>query len=86
MVPKEEVKQHVNRSTFKCPFCPASNLPRADLVTHVLQMHKKQAGVCPICITYPHGDPNYVSRDLAGHLNLRHQYEMGEVIENETDE
>jgi len=27
-----------------------------------------------------------VCRDLSGHLELRHQYDMGEVIENETDE
>ena len=44
------------------------------------------AAVCPICITYPHGDPNYVSNNLAGHLEMRHQYDMGEVIENEVDE
>ena len=50
------------------------------------QHHPRQAGVCPICITYPHGDPNYVSRDLSGHLELRHKYDMGEVIENDTDE
>lgn len=42
--------------------------------------------MCPICITYPYGDPNYVCRDLAGHLNLRHKFDMGEVIENEIDE
>lgn len=42
--------------------------------------------MCPICVTYPHGDPNYVSQDLSGHLKLRHQYEMGEVIENEESE
>lgn len=48
--------------------------------------HPKKAGICPICVTYPHGDPNYVSRDLFGHLKLRHQFEMGEVIENEQNE
>ena len=42
--------------------------------------------MCPICVTYPHGDPNYVSNDLSGHLKLRHAYDMGEVIENEQDE
>ena len=42
--------------------------------------------MCPICLTYPHGDPNYVSQNLAAHLQLRHAYDMGEVIENEQDE
>ena len=37
-------------------------------------------------MTYPHGDPNYVSNNLGGHLELRHAYDMGEVIENEQDE
>ena len=44
------------------------------------------AAVCPICVTYPHGDPNYVSHNLAGHLELRHKYDMGEVIENDANE
>ena len=48
--------------------------------------HNGQAGVCPICITYPYGDPTYVCRNLSAHLDTRHTYDMGEVIENETDE
>lgn len=48
--------------------------------------HKRLAGVCPICVTYPYGDPNFVSKDLNGHLQLRHKFEMGEVIENEDAE
>lgn len=42
--------------------------------------------MCPICTTYPHGDPNYVSNNLGGHLEMRHQFDMGEVIENDVDE
>jgi hypothetical protein len=44
------------------------------------------AGICPICVTYPHGDPNYVSKNLYGHMIMRHQFDMGEVIENEASE
>ena len=51
-----------------------------------MAQHQFMPAVCPICITYPHGDPNYVSRDLYGHLQLRHNFDMGEVIENDESE
>lgn len=86
VVPKDQVIKVVNRSTYTCPICQTPNLPREQLLSHVAQNHHRSSGVCPICITYPHGDPNYVCRDLAGHLSLRHKYDMGEVIENDTDE
>ena len=76
----KEVKSGVNRSTFGCPLCQAHNLDRASLVEHVNSKHSHKSAVCPICITYPYGDPNYVSQNLAAHLQLRHKYDMEEVI------
>ncbi len=61
-------------------------MDRVSLIDHVNQKHRSIPAVCPICITYPHGDPNYVSNDLSGHLKVRHRYDMGEVIENDVDE
>ena len=86
VVPQEQQKATVNRSTYKCPFCHQANLAREGLLQHVAEYHPGQPAVCPICITYPHGDPNFVSRDLSGHLKLRHAYDYGEVIENEESE
>jgi len=40
----------VNRSTFTCPICKEGNLDRKDLLKHVTSKHKKQPGVCPICV------------------------------------
>ena len=51
-----------------------------------MEKHKGKAGVCPICVTYPYGDPNYISQNLNWHLKMRHRYDMGEVIENEETE
>ena len=48
-----------------------------------MKQHNGMAGVCPICVSYPHGDPNYVSQNLAGHLSLRHKFDMEEVIQSE---
>ena len=86
VVPASQVKAHVNRSTFTCPLCQTPNLERTGLLEHMRSNHRGKPGVCPICITYSYGDANYVSRNLSAHLDARHAYEMGEVIENETDE
>ena len=83
---KEEVKSHVfkdakpsvNRETFKCPACSEKNLARENLVKHFTENHRGQTGVCPICAVQEYGDPNYVSTNLAGHLEQRHSFDLGE--------
>ena len=72
-------KVGVNRSTFSCPLCPAKNLTRKDLVSHVGESHRNSApAVCPICLTYPYGDPNYTTY-LPGHLKMRHNFDLEEI-------
>jgi len=63
--------------------CGESNLDRQGLLKHVAARHSGQSGVCPICVVQSYGDPNYVSKNLASHLNLRHQFDLDTVIDNE---
>ena len=68
-----------NRSTFSCPFCTDKNLLREDLVEHVSKNHKNSPpAVCPICVTYPYGDPNFTTY-LPGHLKARHGFDLEEI-------
>lgn len=75
-----------NRQTFKCPFCSESNLERKGLLEHVNKKHKRQAGVCPICVVQEYGDPNYVSSNLGQHLNMRHQYDLDTYTDYDLDD
>ena len=42
---------------------------------HVASLHAdvSQEVICPICASYPGGDPNHVTDDFLGHLNLEHR-------------
>ncbi|KAL1022686.1 hypothetical protein UPYG_G00031020 [Umbra pygmaea] len=62
--------------TFVCPFCQESNLDDLDLLEHcnVNHFNDRRLVVCPICVSLPHGNPDQMSRDFIGHLNLRHCY------------
>ena len=86
MVPKDQVVETKNRSTFGCPFCPQKNLARMDLIQHVSVNHGPMPGVCPICCSEEHGDPTYISPNLAGHMAMRHQCNYDELIDRNISE
>jgi hypothetical protein len=74
--PKEKV---VNRWTYECPVCHQKNMERSVFVEHFKKSHRGARGVCPICKNMPWGDPNYVSNDLNGHLQMRHKMDYEEL-------
>jgi Drought induced 19 protein (Di19), zinc-binding/Zinc finger, C3HC4 type (RING finger) len=72
MKPKDKV---TNRWTFQCPVCNAKNLDRQGLIDHVKRSHKGERAVCPICVSMPWGDPNYVTSNFLSHLQTRHKFD-----------
>ena len=55
-------------------------------MTHIKSFHGHCPGVCPICVIEDHGDPNYVSKDLLGHIKLRHNCNYNELIDRQETE
>ncbi|XP_048866202.1 uncharacterized protein LOC125739791 [Brienomyrus brachyistius] len=74
---------------FSCPYCQDGGLDELDLLDHcnINHRHETRPVVCPICVALPHGDPSYYSRDLIGHLNLRHCFYIADYTNvDQTDE
>ncbi|KAJ7338783.1 hypothetical protein JRQ81_012685 [Phrynocephalus forsythii] len=92
IVPNLEISQDSTGSsgqpTYKCPLCPESNFTRQTLLDHCYDQHLYQIDpvICPICVSLPWGDPNWVTRDLVGHLNQRHQLDYGHFMNLQLDE
>ncbi|KAG9282670.1 SH3 domain-containing protein C23A1.17-like [Astyanax mexicanus] len=75
--------------TFKCPYCQEDGLDDLDLRDHCNDNHLSDPRrvVCPVCVSLPHGDPLFHSRDFIGHLNLRHCYYIQDITNvNQSDE
>ncbi|KAK3516569.1 hypothetical protein QTP70_021971 [Hemibagrus guttatus] len=67
--------------TYNCPYCQLGNLDELDLRDHCNNNHlyDSRQVVCPVCVSLPHGNPTYCSRDFIGHLNLRHSYYIADI-------
>lgn len=69
-----------NRQTFMCQYCPVERNIRlgcVELVDHIEIFHTHENGpaVCPVCVSMPWGDPNYVCNNWGHHMRLRHRFE-----------
>ena len=61
--------------SFTCPFCGKMGFTEITLQEHTTNEHSDATNevVCPICASFPGGEPNNVTDDFAAHLALEHR-------------
>lgn len=70
-----EAVQFDQPQSFTCPYCGKIGMTESELHDHVTGEHLSANAevICPVCASLPGGDPNRVTDDLGGHLNMEHR-------------
>jgi hypothetical protein len=73
-----EAQSENNLETYSCPFCPDETMKRHLLLQH-MRAHANLAGSCPVCVAPSGGGKPYYSKNLYGHLMLRHKTDTPQI-------
>eukprot|EP00794_Sanderia_malayensis_P005391 gene5391-6064_t len=70
-----EAVQFDQSQSYTCPYCGKLGMSETRLHEHVTGEHLSSSAevICPVCAAMPGGDPNRVTDDLVGHLNMEHR-------------
>ncbi|XP_037036124.1 E3 ubiquitin-protein ligase KCMF1-like [Bradysia coprophila] len=68
--------------SYTCPYCKEMGFSDSGLFDHVTVEHTDTGldVVCPMCAAVPGGEPNLVTEDFAGHLNVEHRNGSRDLI------
>ncbi|KAK6310786.1 hypothetical protein J4Q44_G00188410 [Coregonus suidteri] len=73
---------------YSCPYCPLQGLTDMTLVQHCVGSHagENAPAVCPICAATVWGNASYCSRNLTGHMAIRHCFSYDTYMNVAEDE